>query len=122
MANLCQDAEPPAATGPQEGAVSEPVTYNDSAEAQEAAQQTNATLADPAKHKKIKRGVNDDCAPQPDGYGPQPTPDTVSAFLAYPPFAVCSALILPSWKFSHDCSPLREMLPLLTGILETLSI
>lgn len=81
------DAEPPAATGPQEGAVSEPVTYNDSAEAQEAAQQTNATLADPAKHKKIKRGVNDDCAPQPDGYGPQPTPDTVSAFLAYPPFA-----------------------------------
>jgi len=28
----------------------------------------------------------DPCAPQPDGYGPVPTPDTVSAFLAYPPF------------------------------------
>lgn len=25
----------------------------------------------------------DDCAPQPDGYGPVPTPDTASAFLAY---------------------------------------
>ncbi|KAF2164369.1 hypothetical protein M409DRAFT_25248 [Zasmidium cellare ATCC 36951] len=28
----------------------------------------------------------DPCAPQPDGYGPVPTPDTASAFLAYPPF------------------------------------
>lgn len=121
MANLCQSAEPVEATGPQEGAVSEPVTYSDSAEAQEAAQQTNATLADPAKHK-VRRGVNDDCAPQPDGYGPRPTPDTVPAFLAYPPFTVCSALMLPSWKFSHDCSPQRKMLPLRTGILETLSI
>ncbi|KAH9815721.1 putative threonine-rich GPI-anchored glycoprotein [Teratosphaeria destructans] len=26
----------------------------------------------------------DPCAPQPDGYGPVPTPDTASAFLAYP--------------------------------------
>lgn len=28
----------------------------------------------------------DPCAPQPDGYGPVPTPDTVSAFYAYAPF------------------------------------
>jgi len=28
----------------------------------------------------------DPCAPQPDGYGPVPTPDTVSAFYAYPSF------------------------------------
>lgn len=28
----------------------------------------------------------DPCAPQPDGYGPVPTPDTVSAFMAYAPF------------------------------------
>lgn len=28
----------------------------------------------------------DPCAPQPDGYGPVPTPDTPSAFLAYPQF------------------------------------
>jgi len=28
----------------------------------------------------------DPCAPQPDGYGPKVTPDTASAFLAYPPF------------------------------------
>ncbi|KAL1301851.1 hypothetical protein AAFC00_006036 [Neodothiora populina] len=28
----------------------------------------------------------DPCGPQPDGYGPVPTPDTVSAFQAYAPF------------------------------------
>lgn len=28
----------------------------------------------------------DPCAPQPDGYGPVPSPDTASAFLAYSPF------------------------------------
>ncbi|KAF2107277.1 hypothetical protein BDV96DRAFT_453237, partial [Lophiotrema nucula] len=28
----------------------------------------------------------DPCAPQPDGYGPRPTPDTVDAFYAYAPF------------------------------------
>ncbi|KAF7197323.1 hypothetical protein HII31_01374 [Pseudocercospora fuligena] len=28
----------------------------------------------------------DPCAPQPDGFGPVPTPDTASAFLVYPPF------------------------------------
>lgn len=34
----------------------------------------------------------DPCAPQPDGYGPVPTPDTVSAFYAYAPFhAMASA-------------------------------
>lgn len=34
----------------------------------------------------------DPCAPQPDGYGPVPTPDTPSAFLAYSPFhAMASA-------------------------------
>lgn len=28
----------------------------------------------------------DPCAPQPDGYGPKPTPDTVDAFWSYAPF------------------------------------
>jgi hypothetical protein len=34
----------------------------------------------------------DPCAPQPDGYGPVPNPDTVSAFLAYRPFATMASL------------------------------
>ncbi|KXT00783.1 hypothetical protein AC578_2952 [Pseudocercospora eumusae] len=37
----------------------------------------------------------DPCAPQPDGFGPVPTPDTASAFLAYPPFQ-SSAKAAPS--------------------------
>lgn len=74
------------------GAVSEPVTYSDQAESEEAAQETYEDLNNPTKHK-VKRGVNDDCAPQPDGNGPKPTPDTVSAFLNYPPFAVFSTLV-----------------------------
>lgn len=122
MANFCQSADPPDATGPAEGAVNEPVTYNDQAEADDAAQQTYEDLSDPTKHKN-KRGVNDDCAPQPDGYGPQPSPDTVPAFLAYPPFAVCSVLdfhyrILLMTVFS----PQQKALQHLTDIPETLSI
>lgn len=41
----------------------------------------------------------DPCAPQPDGYGPVPTPDTASAFLAYAPFhsmAEAAATVVPS--------------------------
>ncbi|GAB7353760.1 hypothetical protein MBLNU459_g4152t1 [Dothideomycetes sp. NU459] len=41
----------------------------------------------------------DPCAPQPDGYGPKVTPDTVSAFYAYPPFhsmASSAALVVAS--------------------------
>ncbi|KAG9683433.1 hypothetical protein KCU95_g13613, partial [Aureobasidium melanogenum] len=41
----------------------------------------------------------DPCAPQPDGYGPKVTPDTVSAFLAYPPFhsmASAAPTVVPS--------------------------
>lgn len=122
MANFCQSADPPDAIGPAEGAVSEPVTYDDQAEADDAAQQTYEDLSDPTKHKN-KRGVNDDCAPQPDGYGPQPSPDTVPAFLAYPPFAVCSVLdfhyrILLMTVFS----PQQKALQHLTDIPETLSI
>ena len=88
-----QNADPVEATGPAEGAVSEPVTYDDEAESEDAAHDTYESLDDPNSKNKIKRGVNDDCAPQPDGYGPKPTPDTVPAFLAYPPFAVCVALL-----------------------------
>lgn len=102
MANRYQNADPVDALGPAEGAVSEPVTYSDDAEAADAAQQTYDELADPNAKHKVRRGVNDDCAPQPDGNGPKPTPDTVAAFLAFPDFAVCSVLVLPSWNSAHD--------------------
>lgn len=72
--------------------MNEPVTYSDKAESDEAAQETYQDLNNPTKHK-VKRGVNDDCAPQPDGYGPKPTPDTVNAFLTYSVFDVSSALV-----------------------------
>lgn len=97
-----QNADPVEATGPAEGAVNEPVTYDDESESQEAAQDTYESLSDPNSKNKIKRGVNDDCAPQPDGYGPKPTPDTVPAFLAYPPFAVCAALLPQLWNSAHE--------------------
>ena len=67
--------------------VSEPPVYSPSEEAASVAADTYATLADPVKHK-TKRGVNDDCAPQPDGYGPTPPEDNVAAFNAYSLFAV----------------------------------
>ncbi|CAK3970689.1 Hypothetical predicted protein [Lecanosticta acicola] len=41
----------------------------------------------------------DPCAPQPDGYGPVPTPDTASAFLSYSPLhssARAAATTIPS--------------------------
>lgn len=121
MANLRQTAAPVPATGPSEGAVSEPVNYDEKAESDAAAQDTYADLDDPAKHK-VKRGVNDDCAPQPDGLGPKPTPDTVAAFRAYAPFTVSSALALPWWNSAHDRSPPHKTLRLPTGTPVTLSI
>ncbi|MCJ1361170.1 hypothetical protein MMC16_000268 [Acarospora aff. strigata] len=69
----------PSAVGPSIGAVEEPVTYNAAAEASEAAA---AIATDPATPVKRSLGFNDDCGPQPDGYGPKTTPDTPEAFLA----------------------------------------
>ena len=122
MANLRQNADPVPATGPSEGAVSEPVKYDEKAESDAAAKDTyNDLVVAPTKHK-VKRGVNDDCAPQPDGFGPKPTPDTVAAFRAYPPFAVSATLVLPWWNSAHDRSPPHKTLRLPTGTPVILSI
>ena len=83
-----QNADPVEATGPAEGAVNEPVTYDDESESKEAEQDTYESLSNPNSKDKIKRGVNDDCAPQPDGYGPN--------------FAVCAALLSQLWNSAHE--------------------
>ncbi|MCJ1237631.1 hypothetical protein MMC14_005618 [Varicellaria rhodocarpa] len=79
-------AEPvPTATGPAVTAINQPPTYNVVAASASAAQ---AAATDPASASaKVKRGVNDPCGKQPDGYGPQShnpdTPDSFSSNQAY---------------------------------------
>lgn len=66
--------------GPPIAAVEQAVTYDASAAASSAAA---AVATDPASPNKRSLGFNDDCGPQPDGYGPKiNTPDTPEAFLA----------------------------------------
>ena len=92
-------APAPAAEGPAVSAVSQPVTYDESAAAVSASASVASELSAsqtpaPAKRDLKIRGVNDPCSPQPDGYGPKPASDTVDAFESYdvfsvsPPFAI----------------------------------
>ncbi|KAL8688876.1 MAG: hypothetical protein Q9218_005318 [Villophora microphyllina] len=80
-------ADIPLVTGPPIDAVSQPVSYSEPAAKSAAAQDTTQDLTSPSKRDLTKRGVNDPCAPQPDGYGPKPATDSAAAFLAYQPFA-----------------------------------
>ena len=86
-ADAVEGKKQPAALGPSVDAVMEPVTYDEETESQEAAIETLDDLVEPAK-QKAKRGVNDDCAAQPDGFDPRPSEDAFSAFYDYAPFAV----------------------------------
>ncbi|KAI4140816.1 MAG: hypothetical protein L6R39_005649 [Caloplaca ligustica] len=76
-------ADVPTLTGPPVDAVSQPVSYNEqAAQASAAADTTN----DLSSSSKVKRGVNDPCSQQPDGFGPKPAVDTVEAFSAFTTF------------------------------------
>lgn len=94
------DAAPaPTAEGPAVAAVSQPVVYNEDAAAVSASAAVASDLSAsptpaPAKRDLDIRGVNDPCSPQPDGYGPTPSQDQDSAFLAYDVFSV-SCIYLP---------------------------
>lgn len=77
--NQTEDA--PTLTGPPVDAVSQPVAYNEKAAKASAAAQVTDDLSSPTKRGLAKRGVNDPCSPQLDGYGPKPAVDTVDAFL-----------------------------------------
>ncbi len=82
-------------TGPTVEAVSQPVSYDEpAAKASAAAAVLDDLSLLPSKRGVAKRGVNDPCSPQPDGYGPKPAVDTAAAFLAFQTFHVCpSALV-----------------------------
>ena len=84
-----QSADDPTVTGPPVDAVSQPVTYNEQAAKASAAAEVTDDLSSPSKRDLTKRGVNDPCSQQPDGYGPKPATDTPAAFLAFDTLAVC---------------------------------
>ncbi|KZF25400.1 hypothetical protein L228DRAFT_265869 [Xylona heveae TC161] len=79
-------------TGPPITAVEQPVTYNPTTASQSAAAAVTASpLAKRWEFGLFERdGVNDDCAPQPDGYGPKPTSDTTDAFITNTVFALAA--------------------------------
>ena len=108
---VVKSAPKPSVVGPPVAAVEQPVTYDATA----AASSVAAALAtDPAKASKRSLGFNDDCGPQPDGYGPKVVPDTVAAFLADQGLQVSSSIdlsygyIKPFAKTVRRTSPYRH--------------
>ncbi|KAL8738547.1 MAG: hypothetical protein Q9190_007986 [Brigantiaea leucoxantha] len=79
-------SDPPAVVGPPPEAVTQPITYDADKEKAAAAASVTEDLSSPSKRSLSKRGVNDPCAPQPDGYGPKPAVDTVAAFSSFQTF------------------------------------
>ena len=77
-------------TGPAPDAVNQPISYDEQAAQASAVAAVTEDLQNPSKRSLSKRGVNDPCAPQPDGYGPKASPDTPDAFLSADVFSVCS--------------------------------
>jgi hypothetical protein len=69
------------------GVASQVVTYNPKA----AASQVSAALSSSHLPQKINKRTNGNCAVQPVGAGPVPTPDTPAAFEAYQPFAATAS-------------------------------
>ncbi|KAL9009284.1 MAG: hypothetical protein Q9173_005677 [Seirophora scorigena] len=81
-----ESSNAPVLTGPSVEAVSQPVSYNEVDAKASAAAAVTEKLASPSKRGLTKRGVNDPCSPQPDGYGPKPATDSADAFLAFQAF------------------------------------
>ncbi|KAL8960618.1 MAG: hypothetical protein Q9193_002712 [Seirophora villosa] len=81
-----ESSNAPVLTGPPVEAVSQPVSYNEVDAKASAAAAVTEELASPSKRGLTKRGVNDPCSPQPDGYGPKPATDSADAFLAFQTF------------------------------------
>ncbi|KAL9045337.1 MAG: hypothetical protein Q9214_001602 [Letrouitia sp. 1 TL-2023] len=73
-------------TGPPVEAVSQPISYNAAKEKAAAAAEVTEDLSSQSK-RLARRGVNDPCSQQPDGYGPKPAEDTVPAFLGFQTFS-----------------------------------
>lgn len=104
--DVVDSAPPPPTSAPAPGATAQSVTYNQAAATQSVAaaigadplpQDPQPTVSIPVQALS-KRG---NCAVQPVGAGPVPTPDTASAFLAYPSFAAsASAAPTPSGYYN----------------------
>jgi hypothetical protein len=69
------------------GVASQVVTYNPKAAASQVSAQIGATHLP----QTVKKRTEGDCAVQPVGAGPVPSPDTVAAFHAYQPFAAAAS-------------------------------
>ena len=114
-------APAPTAEGPAVTAASQPVTYNEDAAAVSASASVASDLsasptATPAAKRDLEsRGVNDPCAPQPDGYGPKPPTDTVDAFLNFDQFTV-SNKVSSSQNPTYKCSVHLHQRPNTTGL------
>jgi hypothetical protein len=82
------------------GVSSQVVTYDPNA----AAAQVSAAVIASALPQNILKRTNGDCAVQPVGAGPVPTPDTAAAFEAYKPFAdaASSAPTPPGYNLSFS--------------------
>ncbi|KAL8949790.1 MAG: hypothetical protein Q9222_004133 [Ikaeria aurantiellina] len=81
-----ETADFPTVTGPAPEAANQPISYNEPAAKASAAASVTDDLTSPSKRGLARRGVNDPCAPQPDGYGPKPAEDTVTAFQSFQTF------------------------------------
>ncbi|KAI9847680.1 MAG: hypothetical protein M1837_001928 [Sclerophora amabilis] len=85
-----EDAPDPVFSGPGDSSVATRIAYDPVAAKKSA---TAEVFADPlTKRESVeKRGANDPCGKQPDGYGPKPPVDTAADFLAFTVFAETSA-------------------------------
>ncbi|KAL8940416.1 MAG: hypothetical protein Q9211_002281 [Gyalolechia sp. 1 TL-2023] len=91
-------------TGPPIDAVSQPVSYNGKAAKASAAAEVTEDLSSPSKRGLGKRGVNDPCSPQPDGYGPKPATNSVDDFLGFQTFATARVTIVQHQDTSSNAA------------------
>ncbi len=94
--------------GPPVAAVEQSVTYNAVAAASSAAA---AVSTNPATLSKRTLGFNDDCGPQPDGYGPKVVPDTPEVFLASQDLQVSPSMNINHISFRVIAELSRRTLP-----------
>jgi hypothetical protein len=89
--------------GPPVGAVDDVVDYEPSAAASSAAVKATESPVEAKRH--VKRGVNDACAKQPDGYGPVSSPDNYDSFMADPQYDIIAENSLTPDGYSRSfCS------------------
>lgn len=84
---MVQAAGTPTIVTPPNDVATDAVKYDTKAAQASASAAVVADPATPATRRSLQR--RDDCAKQPDGYGPTSTPDTADNFLQDPQYDVC---------------------------------